>query len=292
MAHTFDEVTYTGNGSFTLGDYKTSFDVDKHERPHFEQLTEENLKRMEKLQDKLYAEAQEGVIIIFQAMDAAGKDSTIKRVMSGINPQGVDVYSFKQPTHQELAHDFLWRASQHVPPRGKIAIFNRSYYEDVLVVRVHNLQENYRMPKRCLDIPKHQFFNQRYKAISAFEQYLVNEGYRVVKFFLHISREEQAKRFLERIDNPDKNWKFSEADVTERAFWDAYHESYEEAIQETSTHDAPWHIIPADQKWYARWLVSSIICQTLEGIDPHYPVPPADIKDDLARARCRLLAGE
>ena len=223
-------------------------------------------------------------------MDAAGKDSTIKHVMSGINPQGVTVASFKQPSSEELAHDFLWRAATRLPRRGCIGLFNRSYYEDVLVVRVHDLQKTYRMPKRVLETPKDDFFEQRYRQIRDFERYLWENGYRVLKIFLNVSSAEQRRRFLDRIDDESKNWKFSSSDVTERQLWPKYMDAYEHCIDRTATKEAPWYVIPADQKFYARWLVSEAIVHTLEACDPHYPELPAEQRGDLEAARQGLLA--
>lgn len=281
---------FDGSGHFKLDDYPTDVHVEKKLRSNFESLTEANTQRMAELQDRLYAEGREGVVIILQAMDAAGKDSTIKHVMSGINPQGVTVASFKQPSSEELAHDFLWRAATKLPRRGCIGLFNRSYYEDVLVVRVHDLQKTYRMPKRVLETPKEDFFEQRYRQIRDFERYLWENGYRVLKIFLNVSSAEQRRRFLDRIDDESKNWKFSSSDVAERQLWPKYMAAYERCIDRTATKEAPWYVIPADQKFYARWLVSEAIVRTLEACDPHYPELPAEQRDDLETARQGLLS--
>ncbi len=281
---------FDGSGHFKLDDYTTDVHVKKELRPNFDALTETNTRRMAELQGKLYAEGREGVVVILQAMDAAGKDSTIKRVMSGLNPQGVTVASFKQPTTEELAHDFLWRAATKLPCRGCIGLFNRSYYEDVLVVRVHDLQKTYRMPKRVLDTSKDDFFEQRYRQIRDFERYLWENGYRVLKIFLDVSRDEQRRRFLDRIDDEAKNWKFSSSDVAERELWPKYMDAYEQCINRTATKEAPWYIVPADQKFYARWLVSEAMAHVLEECNPHYPELPDEQRDDLAAARTKLLA--
>ncbi len=288
MPLTLDDCRYKGDGTFSLEDYKTSAKMDKAERESYRLMTAENTSKIASLQNRLYAEGKEGVVILFQAMDAAGKDSTIKHVMSGVNPQGCFVHSFKQPSDEELAHTFLWRAMTHVPPRGYIGVFNRSYYEDVLVARVRNLQESYQMPARCTDMDPKEFFEQRYRQIADFEEHLWEEGYRVLKVFLHLSPEEQAKRFLARINDETKNWKFSESDMRERVLWDKYQKAYEQAIGATSTKHAPWYIIPADQKWYARYLVSEAIVQVLESCDPQFPEPPAGQKDTLAGYREQL----
>lgn len=286
-----EECVYRGEGKFCISDYPTSVEVDKGEKEKYVLLTEKNTARMAELQDKLYADAKEGVVILIQAMDAAGKDSTIKHVMSGVNPQGCVVHSFKQPSHEELAHSFLWRAMMHIPQRGYIGVFNRSYYEDVLVVRVHDLQRGYAMPSRCIDMDPDKFFEKRYRQISDFEEYLWDNGYRVVKFFLNESKAEQAKRFLARINDESKNWKFSDADIKERALWDEYQNAYEKAIGKTASKHAPWYVIPADQKWFARYLVSEAIVGVLEDIDPRYPQMPPDQKAHLVSCKQQLEQG-
>ncbi len=288
MPAIYKDCIYQGEGSFKLDCFKTSAGIDKAEREHYRQLTLENTEKIAALQDKLYADAKEGVVILFQAMDAAGKDSAIKHVMSGVNPQGCMVHSFKQPSSDELAHPFLWRAATHIPPRGYIGLFNRSYYEDVLVVRVRNLQKGYQMPARCIDIDEKKFFEQRYRQINDFEEQLWEEGYRVVKFFLHLGPKEQAKRFLSRINDESKNWKFSESDMKERARWNDYQRAYEQAIDATATKHAPWYIIPADQKWYGRYLISEVIVDTLESCGSAYPELAAEQKGNLQLYKTQL----
>ena len=266
-----EECRYEGQGAFKLANHPTSAEIGKKERPHIEELMAQNIERMVELQDKLYAQGTEGLVIMIQAMDAAGKDGTIKHVMSGLNPQGVDVYSFKQPSKEELAHDYLWRAACHLPKRGYIGLFNRSYYEDVLVVRVHGIWHNYAMPKRCLDMSEEEFFAQRYRQIVNFEDFLYENGYRLVKIFLNLGLDEQKKRFLARIDEPAKNWKFSAGDLDERDLWPQYMKAFESAIGATSTKTNPWYVIPADQKFFARYLVSEAVLGALEACDPAYP---------------------
>ena len=285
-----EDCVYRGEGKFDISAFPTSVNVDKDEKAEFVRLTEENTAKMAELQDKLYAEAKEGVVILIQAMDAAGKDSTIKHVMSGVNPQGCVVHSFKQPSREELAHSFLWRAMMHMPQRGYLGVFNRSYYEDVLVVRVHDLQRGYAMPARCIDMDSDKFFEKRYRQISDFEEYLWENGYRVVKIFLNEGKDEQAKRFLARIEDKTKNWKFSESDMKERELWDDYQKAYEKAIENTASKHAPWYVIPADQKWFARYLVSEAIVGVLKDIDPHYPEMPDDQKAHLAGCKEQLEA--
>ena len=259
---------YDGSQPVELDKLPTGAKDYKKQKEQLIAKTASNQFQIQQLQDKLYADGKEGLIILIQARDAAGKDGTIKHVMSGVNPQGVDVYSFKSPTHEELAHDFLWRFNKALPIRGKIAIFNRSYYEDVLIVKVRELWKNYQLPKRLL---KPEIIDNRYEQIRQFEEYLYQNGYRVVKIYLNVSAKKQKERFLERIDTPEKNWKFSEADIAERGLWNEYTKAYEAAINATSTKHAPWYVITADQKWFARYLVSEAILKALTQIDPKYP---------------------
>jgi len=228
----------------------------------------ENIKKMVELQDKLYAQDKYAMLIIFQAMDAAGKDGTIKHVMSGLNPQGTQVYSFKQPSKTELDHGYLWRINKALPEKGRIGIFNRSHYEDVLVVRVHDLISDQITP---LKFRNKNIWKQRFQQINNFEKYLYENGIIILKFFLHISKDEQKKRFLMRIDDPAKNWKFSEGDIKERGFWIHYQKAYQEAISATSKTYAPWFIIPADKKWFTRLAVSEIIVEAMKKLKPAYP---------------------
>ena len=279
-----------GSKRFRMKNFPTSAKPDKKDKPSYVERTAKNNKAMGELQDKLYADGREGVVILLQAMDAAGKDSTIKHVMSGINPQGVDVTSFKQPSSEELAHGFLWRAAKVVPVRGKMAIFNRSYYEECLVVRVHELWKGYKMPERCVGQGEKEYFEQRYREINDFERYLWENGYRVCKIFLNVGLEEQRKRFLDRINDEAKNWKFSGSDLKERALWPEYMDAFEEMIDATATEHAPWYVIPADQKWFARWLVSEAVLETLEGCKPEYPKMPQEQKDTLASCKAALMA--
>ena len=289
MAIDLCDCRFDGDGHFDISKAPTSPDVKKDERFDYEERTADNAVLMAQLQDRLYAEGREGLVVLLQAMDAAGKDSTIKHVMSGINPQGL-VHSFKQPSAEELSHDYLWRAVTHLPPRGQIALFNRSYYEDVLVVRVHGLWRGYKMPERCTNDPEEQFFGKRYRQIRDFEEYLYENGYRVLKIFLNVSPEQQRQRFLERIDDQSKNWKFSGSDIAERKLWPSYMRAYEDAINGTATKHAPWFVIPADKKWFARWLVSEAIVDVLRQMDPHYPELPQDQRDKLAEYKAQLLS--
>jgi PPK2 family polyphosphate:nucleotide phosphotransferase len=238
------------------------------------------------LQGRLYAQDRRGVLLVFQAMDAAGKDGTIKHVMSGVNPQGVQVNSFKSPSSEELDHDFLWRTMKCIPERGRIGIFNRSYYEEVLVVRVHpEFLEAQKLPPSLVT---KKIFQERYEDINAFERYLSRNGHTILKFFLNVSKKEQKKRFLERLDMPDKNWKFSINDAKERGFWDDYMTAYEDMIRATSTEWAPWHVIPADNKWFTRLAVAATVIRALEKLDLAYPKVDKAKRRELAQVRKAL----
>jgi PPK2 family polyphosphate:nucleotide phosphotransferase len=239
------------------------------------------------LQEKLYAQDRWALLLVFQAMDAAGKDSTIKHVMSGVNPQGCQVYSFKAPSSEELDHDYMWRTTCRLPERGRIGIFNRSYYEEVLVVRVHpELLAHERLPARVVT---RELWRERYEDINAFERYLARNGTVVRKFFLHVSPDEQRKRFLERLDQPEKNWKFSLADVRERQHWADYMAAYEAMIRHTSTADAPWYVVPADHKWFTRLVVVSAILEALGSLDLAFPTVEPARRKELEAARMALV---
>jgi len=250
------------------------------------EVLEKSIEELTECQELLYADDRYSLLIVLQAMDAAGKDGTIRHVMSGVNPQGCQVFSFKKPSDEELDHNFLWRYMKALPERGRIGIFNRSYYEDVLVVKVHKeLLDNQKLPhgKRGK-----AFWDERYQDINAFEQHLVRNGTVVLKFFLNVSKKEQKKRFMDRLDRPEKNWKFSLADMKERAFWDDYVEAFEEAISATSTKAAPWFIIPADDKWATRAIVANIITSTLRELDLKFPKMTDEQQKLLAEARKSL----
>ena len=268
-------------------------DFDPADTAHFrssesaKELLETGVARMAQLQDKLYAENRWGLLVIFQAMDAAGKDGVIKHVMSGLNPQGCQVFSFKAPSAEELDHDYLWRTMKCVPERGRIGIFNRSYYEEVLVVRVHpEFLENQKIPPSLVT---KKIWEDRFEDINAFERYLTRNGIVVRKFYLNVSRKEQKKRFLARVDDPEKNWKFSAADLHERGFWDDYMEAYEDMIRNTASEEAPWYVVPADNKWFTRLVVAGAIIDSLQDLNLAYPVVSEDKKKELAAAREELL---
>jgi len=237
-------------------------------------------------QDMLYAQDRWSLLLIFQAMDAAGKDSTIRHVMSGVNPQGCQVSSFKQPSQEDLDHDFMWRYVKRLPERGKIGIFNRSYYEEALVVRVHeNILKRQKLPPQVMS---KRIWDERLADLAHFEDYLSRQGVVILKFFLHVSRDEQKKRFMKRLDNPEKNWKFSPSDVQERRYWDDYMLSFEDAIQATASKHAPWYVVPADNKWFTRLVVAAAIVEAVEQLDLAYPKVSAEQKKELAAARAEL----
>lgn len=256
-----------------------------------ERQLEKQVQRIAALQDALYAGNRWSLLLIFQAMDAAGKDGTIKHVMSGVNPAGCQVYSFKQPSAAELDHDFLWRTSMCLPERGRIGVFNRSYYEEVLVVRVH---PEYLAPQRLPDVDakRADFWEGRYTSIRDFEAHLSRNGTKVVKFFLNVSRDEQRKRFLDRIDDPTKNWKFGLGDVRERSYWNDYQKAYEKCIRATSTVDAPWYVVPADDNKNMRLIVARVIAETLESLGLEQPKLSATLVEELREARGQLVAGD
>ncbi len=252
------------------------------------ELLKEGIKRLSTLQEQLWANNKWSVLIVLQAMDAAGKDSLIEHVMSGVNPQGVDVDSFRQPSEEELSHNFLWRMGQRLPARGRIGIFNRSHYEEVLVVRVHpELLEHERLPD---PVKGEEFWQQRFEDIRTFERHLARNGMLILKFFLNVSRKEQRKRFLDRIDEPGKRWKFSMGDVTERKLWPKYMAAYEDLIRETSTPEAPWYVIPADHKWFTRVAVAAALVRALEGLKLDYPKIEGKALAELEQARKALEA--
>jgi len=263
-------VVKSGEG-FRLKDHEPgdTHDLKSGDKPEARKMLDDGVLLLSEMQDKLYAQSNWGLLLIFQGMDAAGKDSTIKHVMSGVSPQGVDIFSFKEPSSEELAHDFLWRTNRCLPARGKIGIFNRSYYEEVLVVRVHpEMLEKERMPK---ELRGDHFWKNRYEDINTFEKYLTRNGIAIRKFFLNVSKKEQKRRFLERLDNPEKNWKFSAADVQERKHWDEYQSAYEKMIRNTATEHAPWVVVPADNKWFSRLLVVATVVDALSEMNLEYP---------------------
>ena len=275
---------------FRLIDYPAddTAHLDDQDKPRAQEALEIGRNALSELQDMLYAQDKWAVLLVFQAMDAAGKDGVIKHVMSGVNPQGCQVFSFKAPTSEELDHDYLWRCMKSLPERGRIGIFNRSYYEEVLVVKVHpEFLAGQKLPPQVVG---KNLWKDRYEDIRAFERYLSRNGVLIRKFYLNVSRAEQKKRFLERIDEPEKNWKFSVGDVKERAHWDAYMDAYETMIRETSTPESPWYVVPADNKWFTRIVVAGAIVDALASLGLHYPKVEAATLAELAAAKKSLLA--
>ena len=286
-----DEFRVKPGKKISLKNFKTDVKKKNIDKKTGEALLQRGILEMSMLQDKLYAEGKHSVLIVFQAMDAAGKDGTIKHIMSGLNPSGVKVYSFKSPSSIELTHDYFWRHYRELPARGEIGIFNRSHYENVLITKVHPefiLNEKLPYIKSVKDIDK-KFWENRYAQINRFEKNLVENGTVILKFFLHLSKNEQKKRFMDRIDDPKKNWKFSVADLKERAYWDDYQKAYAEAIGHTSTSHAPWFVVPADDKWYTRMIVASIIHDQFQKLNLSYPKVSKASKDALLKAKEILL---
>lgn len=275
------------DGSFRIGPAPTSPPPESPGKGKLKDRLETSVEKLDELQRKLYADDRWGVLLVFQAMDAAGKDSTIRAVLRGINPQGCQVFSFKQPSARELDHDFLWRVSTRLPERGRIGVFNRSHYEEVLVVRVHpEYLKGQRLPVK---LPLEQRWAERFESIVDFERHLARNGYVILKFFLHVSREEQGNRFRRRIDRPDKNWKFSKGDLKERELWDDYMEAYEDAVAATSRPWAPWYAVPADDKPYMRATVAGIVEESLESLDLRYPSVGQKGKEELLRLREQIV---
>jgi PPK2 family polyphosphate:nucleotide phosphotransferase len=259
-----------------------------HSKDHAEEALVQRIGRTSELQDKLYAQDNWALLLIFQAMDAAGKDGAIKHVMSGVNPQGCQVYSFKAPSEVELQHDFLWRTTRDLPERGHIGIFNRSYYEEVLIVRVHpGILKSQKTPPKLVD---KNIWDERFEDIRGFERHMARSGTVIRKFFLHLSKKEQKKRFLARLDEPEKNWKFSASDIHERKYWDDYQNAYEDMIRNTSTEHAPWYVVPADNKWFSRLVISTVLVDTLESLDLSYPKVDDAKKKELEAAKKILVS--
>ena len=279
-----------GGKHFKLKDFDPADTAHWRSKEHAEKALQEGVARTADLQDKLYAEDRWAVLLIFQAMDAAGKDSAIKHVMSGVNPQGCEVHSFKAPSEVELQHDFLWRTTCKLPERGHIGVFNRSYYEEVLVVRVHpELLQNEKIPPSLVN---KKIWEERFEDIVNFERHMWRSGTVIRKFFLHVSKKEQKKRFLARLEEPEKNWKFSPSDIHERKYWDEYQDAYEDMIRNTATKRAPWYVVPADNKWFTRLVISSVIVDTLESLDLSYPKVPEAKRREFVEAKHILTAKE
>ncbi|MBQ8314018.1 MAG: polyphosphate kinase 2 family protein [Clostridia bacterium] len=265
---------FDGSRKVCLKDMPTTAGDRKKDKAELVEKTAKNIARAAELQERLYAAGREGLVIALQARDAAGKDSLIKKVFSGLNPAALEVTSFKAPNSTELSHDYLWRIHQALPPRGKIGLFNRSQYEDVLAVRVHHLEKTYKLAKRCIT---DDFFQRRFRQLRSWEEYLYDNGLRMVKIFLNVSRDEQRRRFLDRLELEEKHWKLSTSDMKERALWAEYDAAYEDCINQTATPECPWYVLPADNKWYTRYLMSEILVDILEEMDPQFPpLDPAE----------------
>jgi PPK2 family polyphosphate:nucleotide phosphotransferase len=288
LSRFLDPYRITSGKDFRLKDHDPgdTGGLDSEDKPEAKSRLASGVERMAALQERLYASDEWGMLLVFQAMDAAGKDGTIKHVLSGVNPQGCQVHSFKQPSPEEMDHDFLWRTQRAAPERGRIGIFNRSYYEEVLVVRVHpQILAGQRIPARLVG---KKVWDQRLEDIAAYERYLARNGFAILKFFLNVSKKEQKRRFLERLDEPEKHWKFSTSDVRERAHWKGYMQAYEEAIRGTASEHAPWFVVPADEKWFTRLVVAAAIVETLEGLDLAFPKVPDSKREELSLARAQL----
>jgi PPK2 family polyphosphate:nucleotide phosphotransferase len=287
VARLIEPFRVTDGKGFRLSDYDAGKTRGVSSKEEAQEYLREGVQALAEMQDRLYAQDEWGVLLIFQAMDAAGKDGAIKHVMSGVNPQGCQVFAFKAPTSEELDHDFLWRTSKSLPERGRIGIFNRSYYEEVLVVRVH--PEILRKQKLPHQLISKRIWSQRYEDIRAFERYFARQGYVILKFFLNVSKKAQKERFLERLERPAKNWKFSLADAKERGYWKDYMRAYQDVIRATASHEAPWYIVPADKKWFARLVVAGAIYDALARLKLRYPEVGPDKRHELQAARQQLV---
>ena len=277
----------TDRTNFRLKDFDPAETLGLKSKEHAQEILEHGTARLSDLQEKLFAQDRWAILVVLQGMDAAGKDSTVKHVMSGLNPQGCSVRAFREPSREELDHDFLWRATRSLPERGKIGIFNRSYYEEVLVVRVH--PEILARERLLADSVSGKIWQERFEDINAYERYLGRNGIVVVKFFLNVSKKEQKKRFLERLDHPEKNWKFAASDVLERQYWDKYMAAYEDMIRNTSTKRAPWYVVPADHKWFTRVVVAEALVQALNKLHLAFPELDDEKRRDLKKARAILM---
>lgn len=286
MSTMWDQFRVKEGDKVDLKKWDTSYKGDLTKEEVYDHLLPANGEAFREAQEVMYADNQHGLIIVIQAMDAAGKDGLIKKVLTYINPQGLKVIPFDEPTADEQDHDYLWRCNQALPRRGEVAVFNRSHYEDVLVTRVHNLLEGSQLPEDLVD---KKIWSRRYKQIRNWEEYLEENGFHILKFFLHVSKDEQAERLLERVVQPNKNWKFSSSDIRERKYWKEYQKIYEELMEETSTDQAPWFIIPADRKWYTRYVVSEILKEFFEKLDMDYPKLAKEEEDLLADAKESLM---
>ncbi|MBR2283903.1 MAG: polyphosphate kinase 2 family protein [Ruminococcus sp.] len=285
-----DKYAFTGGKKTDIRKLPTNSKADDADKEKIIAEYEKNKAELDILQDRFYADGREGIIVVIQALDASGKDSAIKHVFSGMNPQGVKVHSYKAPTSEELAHDYLWRVHQNIPRRGEIAVFNRSHYEDLITVQVENIKPNYHMAQRNIGKSDKEFFKERYRQVNDFEQYLYENSYRMVKIFLHITPEEQTEQLLERIEIPEKNWKFRADDLKVRDKFDAYMECFNEVINATGTKNSPWYVLPGDQRWYTRYLITEILLDVMKSCSPEYPELPESEREKLPECRELLTA--
>ena len=286
---TLEQYRYDGSRTLAVKELATGAGDSKAQKKALVKQTEKNMEQVFLLQEKLYAQGREALVIAIQARDAAGKDSLVKKVFGLLNPAALEVHSFKSPSKEELSHDYLWRINRALPPRGKIGVFNRSHYEDVLVTRVHQMEKGYAMPERITADPA--FYQKRYVQLTNWEQYLYENGCRMVKVFLNVGKEEQKARFIDRMVLPEKHWKLSLGDLEERVLWDAYDAAFEDAINATATPECPWYVVPADDKWFARYLMSEILLAALTEMDPQYPPIDPD-EAELVPAALAKLRGE
>lgn len=285
-----DKYKFDGSKKCRLDKLSTDGKPDKVDKKEIMEKFKKNIERLDELQNTFYSDKREGLIIVIQAMDAAGKDSLIRHVASSMNPQGVHVCCLKRPSTEELSHDYLWRINNALPRRGEVTIFNRSYYEDIITVDMHDLKDTFHMAPRIIEQDEKDFLDKRVKQVKNYEEFLYENSYRVVKVFLHVSKDEQKKRLLERIDRQDKNWKFEAGDLVERAIFDDYMKKFDEVISETATKESPWYAIPADRKWYTRYLFSEILVDIFEKIGSEYPELPEEEKAKLQECREKLLS--
>ena len=284
-----EKYAITGGKKIDIHKLPTNSKKDEVDKEDIIAKYEANKAELALFQDRFYADGREGIILVLQALDASGKDSAVKNIFSGINPQGVKIHSFKAPNSEELCHDYLWRIHQNVPRRGEIAVFNRSHYEDLITVQVENIKPHYHMSDRIIGKDDKTFFKERYEQVNNFEEYLYQNGYKIIKIFLHVSKDEQARQLLERIDIPEKNWKFRADDIRVREKFDEYVDCFNEVINKTSTKHSPWYVLPGDQRWYTRYLITEILLDALRSADSEYPPLPAEDKEQMEECRKMLV---
>lgn len=285
-----DKYAVTGEKKIDIRKLPTNSRKDDVDKDDIIAKYEANKAELAVLQDRFYADGREGIVLVLQALDASGKDSAVKNVFSGINPQGVRIHSFKAPTSEELSHDYLWRIHQKLPRRGEIAVLNRSHYEDLITVQVEGIKPHYHMSDRIIGKDDKTFFKERYEQVNNFEEYLYQNGYRIIKVFLHVSKDEQARQLLERIDVPEKNWKFRADDIRVRAKFDEYVDCFNEVINKTATKNSPWYVLPGDQRWYTRYLLTELLLDAIKASEPQYPPLPDTDREQMEKCRQELIA--